>query len=124
MMRYFIFINDQSLIDRLREVAPKDEFRNNVMKADSSSYFKEDGWLVYEPWLMRYAEFRDAVKELRNRNLYETGDPEVSYDDLCRYQKEFEEKHGQCDGFPMDSDVMAYQFALVQYCVDRAHNVN
>ena len=39
-------------------------------------------------------------------------------------QKEFEEKYGQCDGFSLDSDVMAYHFALVQYCIDRAHNVN
>lgn len=124
MMRDFIFINDQPLIDRLCEVAPKDEFRHNAIKANDGGCFKESGWLIYEPWLMKYAEFRDSVKEIRNRNLYETGDPEVSYDDLCRYQKEFEEKYGQCDGFSLDSDVMAYHFALVQYCIDRAHNVN
>lgn len=122
-MKDLVFVSDKQLIDKLLNTMPPQEIRQNMMQVSKGDFFKEDGYLIFESWLVKNGEFGPTLEKLESRNEFDTGDPSVSYDDLCKYQKEFEEKHGTCDGFPLDSDVMDYQLKLVQYCTDRAHGM-
>lgn len=122
-MMGFIFISDKSLIDKLLNTMPQQEIRQNMLQISKGEFSKEDGYLVNEKWLVKNGEFGPVLENMQSRNEFDTGDPSISYDDLCKYQKEFEEKHGVCDGFCLDSDVIAYQLELARYCTDRAHGM-
>lgn len=123
MIRQFIFIGDRDFVERLRGAVTEEDFRGNVMKVAKGDYFRDDGHLIYEPWLSSMPEFKADFDRIRASNLYYTGDPSVSYDDLCDFQAEFEAKYGAHDGFQLDADEMEYQLALTQYCIDRARNL-
>lgn len=123
MMSRFVFISDQAFIDKMLEVATEEDLRRCTMKVSRGEFFKDDGYLVYESWLVSNPDLKAKFDDTQTQNEYDTGDPNVSYDDLCKYQAEFEERHGRCDGFAMDADVMAYEFEKVQYCIDRSHGL-
>ena len=122
-MKDFIFISDKDLIERIVNTQPADAVRQNTLMVKKGDYFKEDGMLVYERWLASIGEFGPILEKMQTRNEFDTGDPDISYDDLCRYQKEFESKHGMHDGFINDAESVQYQLELVQYCIDRAHGM-
>jgi hypothetical protein len=123
MMSRFVFINDQAFIDKMLEVATEEDLRRCTMKVSRGEFFKDNGYLVYEPWITSLPILKAKFDDTKTQNEYDTGDPNVSYDDLCKYQAEFEERHGKCDGFAMDTDVMQYELAKVQYCIDRSHGL-
>lgn len=120
-MKAFIFTSDKDLIERIVNTQPADAVRQNTLMVKQGEYFKRDGMLVYESWLASIGEFGPVLEKEQTRNEFDTGDPSISYDDLCAYQKEFESKHGVYDGFPNDAEAVQYQLELVQYCIDRAH---
>ena len=123
-MKAFIFTSDKDLIERIVNTQPADAVRQNTLMVKKGDYFKEDGMLVYEHWLMSIGELSPILEKSQTRNEFDTGDPDISYDDLCRYQKEFEAVHGVPDGFPNDAETVQYQLELVQYCIDRAHGTH
>lgn len=106
----FVFVSDKDVIERLRSKSTSEELRYNTLAVEGS-FFGGKGLLVWEEWLTSKGE----------GNEYETGTPDVSYDELCDYSAEFEEKYGKCDALPESSEYMDYHFRLVQYCIDRAH---
>lgn len=120
-MKDFVFTSDKDLIERIVNTQPADAVRQNTLMVKRGEYFKQDGMLVYERWLASIGEFGPILEKMQTRNEFDTGDPNISYDDLCAYQKEFESKHGAYDGFPNDAEAVQYQLELVQYCIDRAH---
>jgi hypothetical protein len=122
-MKDFVFISDKDLIEKIVNTQPADAVRQNTLMVKRGDYFKQDGMLVYERWLASIGEFGPIMEKMQTRNEFDTGDPNISYDDLCRYQKEFESKHGMHDGFINDAESVQYQLKLVQYCIDRAHGM-
>ena len=122
-MKEFVFISDSEVINRLISDGAPEEVRTNMLKVRKGDFFTEDGYLVFERWLVERSETAALLDKTQNRNEFDTGDPKVSYDDLCKYQQEFEALHGKCDGFCMDSEVMQYQLELMQYCVERTHGM-
>lgn len=122
-MKDFVFTSDRDLIERIVNTQPADAVRQNTLMVKGGDYFKEDGMLVYERWLASIGEFGPILEKMQTRNEFDTGDPDISYDDLCKYQKEFESKHGMHDGFINDAESVQYQLELVQYCIDRAHGM-
>lgn len=123
-MKDFVFTSDKDLIERIVNTQPADAVRQNTLMVKKGDYFKEDGMLVYERWLMSIGELSPILEKSQTRNEFDTGDPDISYDDLCRYQTEFEAIHGVPDGFPNDAETVQYQLELVQYCIDRAHGTH
>jgi hypothetical protein len=123
-MKALIFTSDKDLIERIVNTQPADDVRKNTLMVKRGDYFKEDGMLVYEPWLASIDEFDPILETEQTRNEFDTGDPDISYDDLCRYQAEFEATNGVPDGFPNDAETIQYQLDLVQYCIDRAHGTH
>lgn len=122
-MYRFIFVEKDDRIDQfLDQISPK-EFRQNVLPVSKGESFKKDGYLIFEDWLCDQDITGPWLDEQANKNLHDTGSPDVSYDDLCRYQREFEEKHGKGDELLTDMDAMSYYFALTQYCIDRAYGL-
>ena len=122
-MKDFVFTSDKNLIEKIVSTQPADAVRQNTLMVKRGDYFKQDGMLVYERWLASIGEFGPIMEKMQTRNEFDTGDPNISYDDLCRYQKEFESKHGMHDGFINDAESVQYQLELVQYCIDRAHGM-
>lgn len=120
-MKDFVFTSDKDLIERIVNAQPADAVRQNTHMVKGGDYFEEDGMLVYERWLASIGEFGPILEKTQTRNEFDTGDPDISYDDLCKYQKEFESMHGMHDGFINDAESVQYQLELVQYCIDRAH---
>lgn len=120
-MKDFVFTSDKDLIERIVNAQPADAVRQNTLMVKGGDYFEEDSMLVYERWLASIGEFGPILEKTQTRNEFDTGDPDISYDDLCKYQKEFESMHGMHDGFINDAESVQYQLELVQYCIDRAH---
>ena len=106
----FVFVKNEDVIKRLLQKSTAEELRQNTLSVEGK-FFGGKGLLVWEEWLTSKEE----------GNVYETGVPGVSYDDLCAYSAEFEKMHGKCDAFPDDSEYIDYQLRLVQYCIDRSH---
>lgn len=122
-MNRFVFVEKDDHIDQFLDRLPPKEIRQNVMSVSKGNFFKKDGYLIFEDWLCSQDITGPWLDEQANKNLHDTGNPDVSYDDLCRYQKEFEEKHGKNDRLPTDAEAISYYLALTQYCIDRAYGL-
>lgn len=110
MNKRFIFIKEQAVLDRLKEKSTEEERCHNML-AVKGNLFDGEGYLVREDWLT----------EKKEGDIYETGVSGVSYDMLCKYGKEYEEKFGPC---PSIEKYIDYHLELVQYCIDKIHENN
>ncbi|MBQ4227103.1 MAG: hypothetical protein II697_02775 [Clostridia bacterium] len=122
-MNRFVFVKKDDQIDQFLDQVSPEEIRQNVLPVFKSDCFSEDGYLIFEDWLCSQDITGPWLEDVRNKNLHDTGDPNVSYEDLCKYQKEYEAVHGKCDKMLTDAETMSYYFGLTQYCIDRVYGM-